>query len=106
MQLCYNYTIYISSFLSQAAGVEVWVRKIQPKGSYAVVFLNLRVNGTPSVYTTTLRDIGLTNRKGYHVQELFRDFDYGFMHPGDVFKCRINPTGVIMITAIVQEHKD
>ncbi|XP_014678061.1 PREDICTED: alpha-N-acetylgalactosaminidase-like [Priapulus caudatus] len=83
-------------------GIEVWLRPIIPRGSSAVVFLNMRVDGTPVKFTTSLRDIGLTKRQGYHVREIFHEHDYGFMHPGDVFECRINPTGVVMITARLQ----
>ncbi|XP_014681580.1 PREDICTED: alpha-N-acetylgalactosaminidase-like [Priapulus caudatus] len=85
--------------------VEVWSRPISPPGSQAVVILNRDDNGGPVKLSIALKQLGLLDSGGYEVEEIFTNRYYGFMSPDDTFSCRVNPTGVIMITAIAQHHE-
>merc|ERR1712203_1346594 len=55
-------------------GIEIWARPIMPvyraKYSYAIVFLNRRTDGTPSEVSVTLKELGLDNPTGYHIEDL------------------------------------
>ena len=79
--------------------MEVWVRPILPKGSKAIVFLNLNEGGGPSKMITSLLKLSLDNEKGYRFTETFDGTDLGVYHPLDVFVCSVDPTGVYMVTA-------
>ena len=86
----------------QQKGIEIWARPIMPvsKGrySYAIVFLNRRTDGTPSEVSVTLKELGLDHREGYHITDLYDDYDYGIVTPERRFKVDVNPSGsVVMI---------
>ena len=85
------------------------------KYSYAIVFLNRRTDGTPSevisLYTlsefdqtklvfssgrqvsVTLNELGLDHVDGYHITDLYDDYDYGIVTPERRFKVDVNPSG-------------
>ena len=51
------------------------------KYSYAIVFLNRRTDGTPSEVSVTLKELGLDNPAGYHIEDLYDDHVYGIVTP-------------------------
>jgi len=85
-------------------GIEIWARPIMPvlrgKYSYGIVFLNRRTDGTPSEVSVTLKELGLDHGDGYHITDLYDDYDYGIVTPDRRFKVDVNPSGsVVMIRA-------
>lgn len=91
-------------------GIEIWARPIMPvyraKYSYAVVFLNRRTDGTPSEVSVTLKELGLDNPSGYHIQDLFDNHNYGTVTPDRRFKVDVNPSGsVVMIRCDITKAK-
>ena len=78
--------------------MEVWSRPISPKGSKAVVFLNLNDGGGPIKMITSLLQLGLDNQMGYRFTETFDGTALGVYYPLDVFVCLVDPTGVYMVT--------
>jgi alpha-N-acetylgalactosaminidase len=85
-------------------GIEIWARPIMPvqkgKYSYGIVFLNRRTDGTPSEVSVTLKELGLDHVTGYHITDLYDDYDYGIVTPERRFKVDVNPSGsVVMIRA-------
>ena len=81
----------------QQKGIEIWARPVMPvfrgKYSYAIVFLNRRTDGTPSEVSVTLRELGLDHGDGYHITDLYDDYDYGIVTPERRFKVDVNPSG-------------
>lgn len=81
----------------QQKGIEIWARPILPvyrgKYSYSIVFLNRRTDGTPSEVSVTLRELGLDNTDGYHISDLYDNYDYGIVTPERRFKVDVNPSG-------------
>lgn len=91
-------------------GIEIWARPILPvykgKYSYAIVFLNRRTDGTPSEVSVTLRELGLDHVDGYHITDLYDNYDYGIVTPERRFKVDVNPSGsVVMIRADIHKGK-
>jgi len=91
-------------------GIEIWARPIMPvfraKYSYAIVFLNRRTDGTPSEVSVTLKELGLDNPSGYHIQDLFDNHNYGTVTPDRRFKVDVNPSGsVVMIRCDITKGK-
>jgi len=89
-------------------GIEIWARPVMPvfrgKYSYAIVFLNRRTDGTPSEVSVTLRELGLDHGDGYHITDLYDDYDYGIVTPERRFKVDVNPSGsVVMIRANINK---
>jgi len=82
-------------------GIEIWARPIMPvyraKYSYAIVFLNRRTDGTPSEISVTLKELGLDNPSGYHIEDLYDDHVYGIVTPDRRFKVDVNPSGSVVI---------
>ena len=78
-------------------GIEIWARPIMPvyraKYSYAIVFLNRRTDGTPSEVSVTLKELGLDNPTGYHIEDLYDEHVYGVVTPDRRFKVDVNPSG-------------
>ena len=81
----------------QQKGIEIWARPILPvyrgKYSYGIVFLNRRTDGTPSEVSVTLRELGLDHTEGYHITDLYDNYDYGIVTPERRFKVDVNPSG-------------
>ncbi|XP_055319555.1 alpha-N-acetylgalactosaminidase isoform X2 [Sitodiplosis mosellana] len=80
--------------------IETWVRPINPiingAHSYAVAWASKRDDGSPCVYSSKLKDLGLTYDKGYEVTDLFdedHDFDHIFRTNTNI-TVRVNPSGV------------
>merc|ERR1712141_655514 len=91
-------------------GIEIWARPIMPvyraKYSYAIVFLNRRTDGTPSEISVTLKELGLDNPSGYHIEDLYDDHVYGIVTPDRRFKVDVNPSGsVVMIRCDIKKGK-
>lgn len=91
-------------------GIEIWARPIMPvyraKYSYSIVFLNRRTDGTPSEVSVTLKELGLDNPSGYHIQDLFDNHNYGTVTPDRRFKVDVNPSGsVVMIRCDITKGK-
>jgi alpha-N-acetylgalactosaminidase len=91
-------------------GIEIWARPIMPvyraKYSYAIVFLNRRTDGTPSEVSVTLKELGLDNPNGYHIEDLYDDHVYGVVTPDRRFKVDVNPSGsVVMIRCDIVKGK-
>jgi len=91
-------------------GIEIWARPILPvyrgKYSYAIVFLNRRTDGTPSEVSVTLRELGLDHTDGYHIMDLYDNYDYGIVTPERRFKVDVNPSGsVVMIRCDIHKGK-
>ncbi len=46
----------------------------------------------------TLKELGLDHPEGYHITDLYDDYDYGVVTPDRRFKVDVNPSGsVVMI---------
>jgi len=91
-------------------GIEIWARPIMPvyraKYSYAIVFLNRRTDGTPSEVSVTLKELGLDNPAGYHIEDLYDEHVYGIVTPDRRFKVDVNPSGsVVMIRCDIVKGK-
>ncbi|XP_050525606.1 alpha-N-acetylgalactosaminidase-like isoform X4 [Daktulosphaira vitifoliae] len=85
-------------------GIEVWVRPVEPKSekyySYAIAFVNRRTEGTPYLYSTSLRDLGLINPEGYIIKNLYSNHTVSkFLEPNSLIKVLTNPTGVVFLKA-------
>jgi len=82
-------------------GIEIWARPIMPvyraKYSYSIVFLNRRTDGTPSEVSVTLKELGLDNPNGYHIEDLYDNHVYGVVTPDRRFKVDVNPSGSVVI---------
>ena len=57
------------------------------------MFLNRRTDGTPSEVSVTLRELGLDHTEGYHIMDLYDNYDYGIVTPERRFKVDVNPSG-------------
>merc|ERR1712037_317898 len=91
-------------------GIEIWARPIMPvyraKYSYAIVFLNRRTDGTPSEVSVTLKELGLDNPTGYHIEDLYDEHVYGVVTPDRRLKVDVNPSGsVVMIRCDIKKGK-
>jgi len=75
------------------------------KYSYAIVFLNRRTDGTPSEISVTLKELGLDNPSGYHIEDLYDDHVYGIVTPDRRFKVDVNPSGVVIIRCDIVKAK-
>merc|ERR1719350_737479 len=76
------------------------------KYSYAIVFLNRRTDGTPSEVSVTLKELGLDNPTGYHIEDLYDEHVYGVVTPDRRFKVDVNPSGsVVMIRCDIKKGK-
>nr|CAI5835205.1 unnamed protein product [Callosobruchus analis] len=88
-------------------GIEIWSRPITPLFqnyfSYAIAFVNRRTDGTPSDVAVTLKELGLTSPTGYRVEDLYEDVDYGVLSPQTKIKVKVNPSGVVILRADVQQ---
>ncbi|XP_037069521.1 alpha-N-acetylgalactosaminidase-like, partial [Pollicipes pollicipes] len=82
-------------------GIEIWARPITPVVgdfySYAIVFFNRRVDGTPSQVSVTIQELGMLNPAGYKTEDLFAAQTYGVLYPADRLKVDVNPSGVVMV---------
>ncbi|KAK6172849.1 hypothetical protein SNE40_016426 [Patella caerulea] len=80
--------------------IRIWTKPITPTGSYAIAFVNFDGGGRPTHLTLKCSDVGLTNAEGYDVTDTFTGDAVGTYKPGDEFDVFVNPTGIIMFTAI------
>ena len=55
----------------------------------------------PSVVSVKLSDLGMKNRAGYNIIEVFDGDFLGKKKPSDVLKVSVNPTGVFFGKATV-----
>ncbi|XP_050428118.1 alpha-N-acetylgalactosaminidase-like [Adelges cooleyi] len=92
-------------------GIDIWTRPIEPVRnghfSYAVAFVNRRVDGAPYAYNITLQDLGLTNNEGYTIQNLY-DQENGlfcFNTLKTLVKVRVIPSGVVFLRINVESSK-
>ncbi|XP_034102345.1 alpha-N-acetylgalactosaminidase [Drosophila albomicans] len=80
--------------------IEVWRRPITPKNddqeySFAVAFVSRRTDGKPYGVTFSLKELLLTNSKGYSVQDLFEPkSNLGVYEADSQFSTRVVPNGV------------
>lgn len=89
-------------------GIEIWARPVTPifenYFSYALAFVNRRTDGTPSDVAVALHEMGLLSPTGYRIQDLYEDVDYGVLSPQTKIKVKVNPTGVVILKADVQQN--
>jgi alpha-N-acetylgalactosaminidase len=89
-------------------GIEIWARPVTPiyenYFSYALAFVNRRTDGTPSDVAVALHEMGLLSPTGYRIQDLYEDVDYGVLTPQTKIKVKVNPTGVVILKADVQQN--
>ncbi|XP_043244616.1 alpha-N-acetylgalactosaminidase-like isoform X3 [Amphibalanus amphitrite] len=82
-------------------GIEIWARPITPVVgeyySYAIVFFNRRVDGTPSQVSVTIHELGMLNAAGYRTEDVFAGQSYGVLYPADRLKVDVNPSGVVLV---------
>jgi hypothetical protein len=50
-------------------------------------------NILPEQVSVTLRELGLDHPDGYHITDLYDDYDYGIVTPERRFKVDVNPSG-------------
>ena len=43
--------------------------------------------------SVTLRELGLDHTEGYHIMDLYDNYDYGIVTPERRFKVDVNPSG-------------
>lgn len=103
--------------------VEIWMKPIKPKGSYAITFVNLN-NATPQLVTVTLESAAKLHNywgekieteseslnikkpkdpkvlKGYNMTEVFDKKYEGFFEAKQGFSMMVNPNGVYFAVAI------
>ena len=49
----------------------------------------------------TLKELGLDHVDGYHITDLYDDYDYGIVTPDRRFKVDVNPSGSELETTIL-----
>lgn len=81
--------------------LQIWSKPVLPKGSFAIAFLNLHSGGGPRKVTVPCTKLGLTNSGGYNVTETFDGQSLGVYKPQDDFTGWVNPSGVLLITAVL-----
>ncbi|XP_050441330.1 alpha-N-acetylgalactosaminidase-like [Adelges cooleyi] len=88
-------------------GIDIWAKPIEPIDeeyySYALAFVNRRTMGTPFVYEISLKNLGLTNPKGYIIMNLYTKDDTvkHILKPSSQIKVLTNPSGVVFLKANV-----
>ncbi|GLV43492.1 uncharacterized protein CBL_04034 [Carabus blaptoides fortunei] len=85
--------------------IDIYTKPIQPiatdnNHSYGIAFLSKRTDGMPYKITVTLQEIGLNNKGGYAVQNVFEKDSLVFMTSTSDITVRVNPTGVVLLKAI------
>ncbi len=55
--------------------------------------------------SVTLRELGLDHPEGYHITDLYDDYDYGIVTPERRFKVDVNPSGSEFTLNEVKEEK-
>ncbi|CAG0921212.1 unnamed protein product [Notodromas monacha] len=90
-------------------GIEIWARPVTPirsnRFSYAIAFLNRRVDGTPTEVSVTLQEMGLDNPAGYAIRDLFERRDLGVLTPPQRLKVDVNPSGIVLLRCELQESR-
>ncbi|XP_033646280.1 alpha-N-acetylgalactosaminidase-like [Asterias rubens] len=76
---------------------EVWT-KVMENGSYAAVIFS-RATDMPHNFTTTMKDLKITDSPLYSVRDLFKHKDIGNFKQNDKLEVSVNPNGVVMIKA-------
>ncbi|KAK7097343.1 alpha-N-acetylgalactosaminidase-like [Littorina saxatilis] len=83
-----------------AGDMQVWMRPISPKGSFALAFLNFLINGGgPKQVETKLTELGLTGAGSYNITEGFTGKFIGLFKPSSTLTVRVNPSGVFLVVA-------
>ncbi|KAL5011871.1 hypothetical protein ScPMuIL_010422 [Solemya velum] len=80
--------------------VELWVKPLQTEGSLAIALLNSGNQGTPKRLSLPALSLMLTNPLGYNLTEAFDGASMGSVFPNDTLKFSLNPTGILMMTAV------
>uniref|UniRef100_A0A146L3L6 Alpha-galactosidase n=2 Tax=Lygus hesperus TaxID=30085 RepID=A0A146L3L6_LYGHE len=86
--------------------IQVWTKKVMPVNvdhhSYAIAFCSRKDDGTPFLFSTTLKRIGLKFPSGYTIQDLYTGEDWlGVYRPNATISVRIDPLGVVFLKATV-----
>ncbi|PVD35036.1 hypothetical protein C0Q70_06317 [Pomacea canaliculata] len=76
--------------------ISVWLKALQ-KGNLALAFLNKDDQGTPTVFTTSFKDLGLTNQNGYNVTEVFDNKFMGSFSLSQNISLSVDPTSVVLV---------
>lgn len=74
----------------------MWLKALQ-KGNLALAFLNKDDQGTPTVFTTSFKDLGLTNQNGYNVTEVFDNKFMGSFNLSQNISLSVDPTSVVLV---------
>jgi len=89
------------------SGIEIWTKPVLPKAdksrSFAIAILNRRTDGTPTVVTVVLRDLGLDSPNGYQVSDLYDYRNLGTFLPDQQLRVNVNPSGVVMVKCTVMK---
>lgn len=80
--------------------MELWVKPLQTEGSLAIALLNSGNQGTPKRLSLPALSLMLTNPLGYNLTEAFDGASMGSVFPNDTLKFSLNPTGILMMTAV------
>lgn len=100
----YSYAIVFLNRRTDGTPSEVRLHK---KGAVPTIFLPARSrNGFheyaprielnlpfPPQVSVTLKELGLDHKDGYHITDLYDDYDYGIVTPDRRFKVDVNPSG-------------
>ncbi|CAD7091944.1 unnamed protein product [Hermetia illucens] len=85
--------------VSKEKNIEIWTRPITPvydgNHSYAVAFVSRRTDGAPYSISSIVSEMGLKNKNGYTVTDLFdKTVQARVVEPSHSFNVRVNPSGV------------
>jgi hypothetical protein len=91
--------LILGLFQESVYKLQMWTKPLLPKGSHAIVVLNLHQGGGQLHVNFTLNDLDIYDSNGFNVSETFEGRHIGFYKSNDVIKCKVNPSGVFMMTA-------
>lgn len=79
--------------------LQIWVRPVIPRGSMAIAVLNIHDSGYPLKVSFQLADVGLTEKRGYSLIEIFDGISLGKFKSSQNITCLVNPTGIYFVKA-------
>ncbi|KAH8396631.1 hypothetical protein KR215_001636, partial [Drosophila sulfurigaster] len=101
IEVSLSFNLFLSAMAKRnILAMQVWRRPITPKNddqeySFAVAFVSRRTDGEPCGVTFSLKELLLTNSKGYSVQDLFEPkSNLGVYEADSQFSTRVVPNGI------------
>lgn len=86
------------------SNIDIWIRPITPvindAPTYAIAFHSNRDDGYPYAISVTLEEIGLSNGKGYTINDVFEPKEEEVIQIKDRFIVKVKPSGVVFLKAV------